>query len=523
VPVNGNGKYGASGDAPFGHAELLRALSSHTLVGIVMIADGKIVYANDGVTILTGMTPSELMARGPGEFFDYIHPDDREMTMDRFSRRFAGEEGLPDQYDLRVLHRDGSLKWASIRPEWVELGKTRTLVVSFVDITERTVAEQARSVSEERYRNLFDHAPIGIAVLDTEGRVLDVNREATEIIHVPADALVGQMLADYETANVHIVDRLLASIRTLLDRGWVAPFEVEARDPSVEGGPLWLELFPSLLGEPGDSRYVHVMVRDITARRQAEREKRDLEAQLRHRQKLESIGTLAAGVAHEINNPVTGIINFAQVISRRADPESGLGEFAQSIIAESWRVSDIVKSLLAFSRQERVLVGSMELREIVDDTLMLVGAMLREDQIAIDVDVPADLPRVNCRGQQIQQVLMNVITNARDAVRERFPNPDERAAPDRSITITGSAFTRDGTAWTRLTVTDPGTGINPDISDRIFDPFFTTKPPPHGTGLGLAVSYGIVQEHGGALTFESKPGEGTRFCLDLPVSGGGDL
>jgi PAS domain S-box-containing protein len=385
------------------------------------------------------------------------------------------------------------------------------------DITEKRVAERALRRSEERYRKLFDLAPIGIAVLDTEGRILNLNQEATEIIRWPAEALVGRKLDEFQTANVDIINRIRASIQMLLETGGAEPFEIEALDPQAGGGSLSLELFLSLLGEPGEPRYIHIMIRDTTARRRAEREKRELEAQLRQRQKLESIGTLAAGVAHEINNPVTGIINFAQVIARRVDPESGLGELAQNIISESWRVSDIVKSLLAFSRQERVTVGSTALGRIVEDTLMLVSAMLKEDRISIEIDLPGDLPRVNCRGQQIQQVLMNVITNARDALAERFPDPD-RGGGDRLITVSGKSYSRNGQSWARLTVTDRGAGIAPEIADRVFDPFFTTKPAPRGTGLGLAVSYGIMREHGGDLTFESKPGQGTRFHLDLPAT-----
>jgi PAS domain S-box-containing protein len=367
---------------------LLRAISRHSLVGMAVIEAGRVTYANDAVVNITGRSRAELYAMEPGGFTAVIHPDDREATMAYFAKRMAGEPGVPEQYDVRIVAADGSVKWVANRAESVEIGGKQVLVASIVD---------------------------------------------------------------------------------------------------------------------------------ITAAKSAESEKRDLEAQLRQHQKLEAVGTLAAGVAHEINNPITGILNYAQIIAKRSDENEEIRQFAEGIISESWQVSSIVKNLLAFSRQERMVRTPHRIGDIMEDTLLLVRTLLRRDQIGLEVKLPDDLPPVACRAQQIQQVLMNLLTNARDALLERHPGDEV----GKTIAVTGEAFEKGGADWIRLTVSDHGAGIRPEIANRVFDPFFTTKPFGTGTGLGLSVSYGIVHEHGGELHFESDESRGTRFHLDLPVEADG--
>jgi signal transduction histidine kinase len=241
-----------------------------------------------------------------------------------------------------------------------------------------------------------------------------------------------------------------------------------------------------------------------------------LDARLRQRQKLEAIGTLASGVAHEINNPINGIMNYAQLIDDRLDPESSLRQFAQGIGEETERVATIVRNLLTFSRHDEESHSPACVADLVNDTLSLVHAVIRKDQISLDVDVPRDLPLINCRSQQIQQAIMNLLTNARDALNQRYPEHD----PDKIMKLTVRPFEKLERRWIRITVEDHGAGIADEIRDRVFDPFFTTKGRAEGTGLGLSISRSIVQDHHGELYVESKPGQQTRFQLELPVDNG---
>jgi signal transduction histidine kinase len=260
-----------------------------------------------------------------------------------------------------------------------------------------------------------------------------------------------------------------------------------------------------------------MVVSDVTEKIRAEEKKILMEASARQQQKLESIGTLASGVAHEINNPITGIMNYAQLIGERLDPsQEQLHEFADAIVDETKRVAKIVHNLLTFSRDEKQTHSQARINDIVDQTLSLIRTIIRKDQITLKVEVPDDLPDIKCRSQQIQQVLMNLLTNARDASNKRYPEYD----PNKMISVSVHQFEKDGRNWLRTTVEDHGTGIPSGIRDRIFDPFFTTKNRAEGTGLGLSISLGIVKDHHGELTFESEENQYTRFHLDLPVDNG---
>lgn len=250
-----------------------------------------------------------------------------------------------------------------------------------------------------------------------------------------------------------------------------------------------------------------------------------LQAQLLQAQKMESIGTLASGVAHEINNPVSGIMGYTELILQSSAPDSQTARYATEIMQASKRVTTITQNLLSFARVDKQAHQPERIVEIVEGTLSLIRAVLRHDQISLVTDIPSGLPDIECRSQQIQQVIMNLLTNARDALNAKYPTYDV----DKKVILSAREITgpehetarAEGHAphsWVRLTVEDHGTGIPEHLRERIMDPFFTTKPRHKGTGLGLSISHGIVKDHGGTLWFESEEGHWTRFHLDLPVS-----
>jgi signal transduction histidine kinase len=235
--------------------------------------------------------------------------------------------------------------------------------------------------------------------------------------------------------------------------------------------------------------------------------------QLQRQQKLEAIGTLASGVAHEINNPINGILNYAQIICDTSEPGDKAHDFAFKIIEESRRVATIVRNLLDFSRQEIDQPRPVRICDVIGGTFSLAKTIVRKHQIELRVEVPEDLPPVRCRSQQMQQVILNLITNARDALNARFPGYDEQKV----VRVSAEMVAIDGQTWIRTTVEDHGAGIPPAIIRRVFEPFFTTKDKKAGTGLGLAVSHGIVLENQGRLSVESKENQYTKFHIYLPV------
>jgi PAS domain S-box-containing protein len=256
----------------------------------------------------------------------------------------------------------------------------------------------------------------------------------------------------------------------------------------------------------------------ITERKQREQKNIEDIMKYRQQQKLESIGTLASGVAHEINNPIMGIINYAQLILDEYQ-DTDISDYAREIIAEGLRISDITKDLLFYSSQQKQEHSLASVNDIILKTLSLIRSMLNKDQIDVQLDLNDDLPKLKCRSQQIQQIVMNLLTNAKDALNDRYPSGN----PDKVIIISNHLFNEGGRRWIRVIVEDHGNGISPDVQQRVFDPFFSTKSRDIGTGLGLPISYGIVRDHHGRLFFETETGQYTRFILELPVDNGWDI
>ena len=262
-----------------------------------------------------------------------------------------------------------------------------------------------------------------------------------------------------------------------------------------------------------DIEGVLINFHDISEQKKLEEEKLKMEASARNQQVLESIGVFAAGMAHEINNPINGIMNYAQLIKDITEGNAEVSEYSGEIINETERVARLVKDLLHFARQDSDQFEYADPSDIINRTLPLINTILRHDQISLKVVIEENLPDIRCRSHQIQQILMNLLTNARDSLNARYNGYDEN-----KICVVSCNIVNDGDGrFIRFGVEDHGVGINEDIRHRVFDPFFTTKERDKGTGLGLSISYGITEEHKGRLWFDSVENEYTRFYLDLPI------
>ena len=355
----------------------------------------------------------------------------------------------------------------------------------------------------DRWRALFDNNPMETIVVDREGCITDINA-AKRGSGGRTPALGVRMYVDY--AAQHEID-MRAELMQCIETGEKRVF------PEQNYGHKVLSVMISPFSI--DNQYGAVITsQDITERKQAEENSLALEAKLRHSQKLEAIGTLAGGVAHEINNPINGIMNYAQLILDTLGPDSPVSGFAEEIGKETVRVSDIVKSLLSFASPAVKRTVTTRMCDVIASSLSLIRTVLLSDRITLEIDVPEDLPRLKCRSQQIQQVLMNLVTNARDSLREKYPKMDK----DKLIRITAKVLEKDGEQWIRTTVEDHGAGIPAQELEHLFDPFYTSKRPDRGTGLGLSISHTIVTEHAGEISVESKVGEWTRFHVDLPTA-----
>jgi PAS domain S-box-containing protein len=433
----------------------------------------------------------------------------------------------------QAMRRDGRVfpVECSVSVRRAEDGLIGTVIVR--DTTERRRAEQTLRDLSSRQEALLAAIPDIIMEVDAAKVYTWANQAGVEFF---GKDVIGREAAYYfigEQDTYRTVKPLFQGDGNLI--------RVESWQRRHDGEARLLAWRCRVLKDPsGNVEGVLSSARDITDRKRLEDERIRLEAQLRQHQKLEALGTLASGVAHEINNPITGIMSYAQLIADKVEPGSQAAEYAGEIVQETERVATIVRNLLQFARQEKQAHSPARIEDILEQTLSLLRAVFRRDQITLTVDVPDGLPALKCRSQQLQQVLMNLLTNARDALNEKYPGYH----PDKTIRITarevggGIADCRLNGAgtpnlqseivnlqspegrWLRLTVADQGPGIPPEIQARIFDPFFTTKPRDQGTGLGLSISHGIVKEHHGALHCETEPGAGTQFHLDLPVDNG---
>jgi PAS domain S-box-containing protein len=451
------------------------------------------------------------------EWQQRVHPDDLEPMLQRI-RAFLANPQSRHKVEFRFRHKDGSYRWIYTHGDVMcdAAGKPVRMLGCHIDITERKQTEEDLRRTRNTLMEAQRIAHLGsfeyVAATQTtvwseeEYRIYGLDPAGPSPAY---DVMLARCIHPDDAALLH--DTFTKAMQGL------TIYELEHRIVRPDGSVRWVHdrAQPYLDADGKLVRYVGTTL-DITERRQLEQQKAAMDAQMRQQQKLESIGTLASGVAHEINNPITGILNYAQLIQDRLPGNSTLTEFTGGIIRETQRVATIVRNLLTFARNEKQHHSPARITDIIDAVLALVRSVLRHDQITLTVNVPADLPQLKCRSQQIQQVIMNLMTNARDALNERYPGHD----PDKVITLEARLVEKAGRRWIRLVVEDHGTGISPEIREKVFDPFFTTKERGKGTGLGLSISHGIVMEHHGEWTVESEPGRFTRMLVDLPVDNG---
>ena len=232
-----------------------------------------------------------------------------------------------------------------------------------------------------------------------------------------------------------------------------------------------------------------------------------------HADRLVAVGELAAGVAHEINNPINGIINYAQIISNKSEKGDIVNDVAGRVIKEGNRIARIVESLLTFSRRQHEGKMIICVKDILSDTLTLTTAQIRQDNIILSVKLSENLPKIMVQAHEIEQVFINIISNARYALMEKYPGPDI----GKLLEISSQLINSDDCPYVRISFLDHGAGIPENIIDKVKNPFFSTKTEGKRTGLGLSISHGIVDSHGGKLTVHSKEGLFTCVNVDLPV------
>lgn len=400
----------------------------------------------------------------------------------------------------------GHEEWANFAIRGAVLIGTAVAVGVLAEIEERERLEVAALNQEVRAReqfisNVVESLRDGLVVLDREGRVKAWNRAMAERYDVKADEVLGQRWLDLFPNMKR--EGLAEPIERLL-RGEIEEFSLEAVEhETLRKGRVILNMKGSLLRENLAPAGAAILIEDIT-------ETVGLERSARQAEKLAALGTLSAGLAHELNNPI-GIISSRIELMLREAGEHGLpGQVREDLGVlhrHAQRVARIARGLLTFARQSPGDWRSLDLNHVVEETLLLLERQVTKEGITVRRSLAPDLPPMEGDPNALQQVVLNLLTNARDAMDHGGEIRIE----------TGPAPGRPG--WLRLVVADNGPGIPLEHLPKIFDPFYTTKT--DGTGLGLSVSYGIVREHEGTIDVQSQPGKGTTFILTFPALGAG--
>lgn len=419
-----------------------------------------------------------------------------------------------------------------------------TLLLGVVRRQQRKLSE-----SEERYRLLFEHASDGIGVVSVpDYRIVQANRKFGEILGYAPPELVRKdvrelakqsvdgsispelaawidgtvaQVADGAIPELDIRKLHQCPIRGMLSELYarLAAFAVSSEPESSEqeltiqtptGATVPVSVSFSTLST-GEERLVILIIRDLSERKRLESEREEMQRQLFQSSKLASIGELSAGVAHEINNPLNAVINFAQLLK---DEDASRTEFEErminGIIDEGGRISKIVRDLLTFARRDTHEVTRVNIAETISNSTTLFGHQLQKDGIQVLIEVVEDLPLVKADGSRLRQVVVNMISNAHHALKAK-------SDAEKMFRITAGTIERAGKQVVRIEFYDNGTGIKREDIDKIFDPFFTTRRDHGGTGLGLSLSFGIIRDYGGTITVESEEGRFTCFKVELPA------
>jgi PAS domain S-box-containing protein len=453
------------------------------------LATGPVLLVGDGCAE-AGLLPGCASARGAPTAVLMVPFASRHLPAAALVFVFDG----PESQVLRavpVLQRSSEALQA--RLETVALVSELRLLNAELDekVAARTRALRA---SEERLRLALEAAALGTFDWDVQaGEVEWAGVEET--LGLAAGAL-GRTIAAYVG---RVAPEDAPAVEAALARAAAAdgPQRIEHR-VLRDGETRWVELRArAAAARPGAPRRVAGVVLDVTERRR-------LEDELRHAQKMESVGRLAGGVAHDINNLLTTNLGVSEMILSGLPPSDPLADDLAAIRDAGRRAAGLTRQLLAFSRKQRLEVRPVELPELVRGFAPMLSRLIGED-VKVRLDLALDVPRVLADPAQVEQILLNLAVNARDAM-------------PRGGTLTISVAAIPPAGAVRLSVSDTGQGMTPDVAARVFEPFFTTKAPGKGTGLGLATVYGIVRQHGGSVSVETAPGKGARFDVVLPAA-----
>ena len=477
---------------------------------------GIITSANAMAEETLGYKRADILNKVP--FQELIHPDEQEKALKNIQERVLEDKRYPNS-PFRIRKSDGSYFHTEVNGAILfdDDGNPSKYLALVRDVTERKLAEEERRESEERYRILVENSLTGVYILQ-DGKYQFVNGQLAKMLGYTREELmevsVAQIIHPEDLEGImELTEQRLAGAPSARPRVRVITKAGQTRWVQIYGAVIEYQGTPAILGN----------VVDITEQKKAEEERRKLEEQVQHTQKLESLGILAGGIAHDFNNLLTSILGHADLARMKISSTSPVIGNLKEIETASRRAADLCSQMLAYSGKGRFVIEAVNLNEVVEEMAHLLQISISK-RVVLKYNFAENLPAIEADATQIGQVIMNLITNASEATGEKSGTVSlSTGAMECDKDYLKETYLAEDIGegvFVYIEVSDSGEGMNAETLSKIFDPFFTTKFT--GRGLGLAAVQGIARGHGGAIKVYSEPGRGTTFkvlfpAIDLPA------
>lgn len=459
---------------------------------------GKILTFNQKAEEVTGYKEKEVIDK---YWVDVLMSEEhRKSNQQLLSQALKGEKEQMNFESCLLTKKKQNrfIEWHASFRQNLEQGKLG-LVLFGIDITGKLQVDHDLKQAISQWKNIFAAIQDPALIVSSDAVILDANPATFTAARKKRPEVIGHKICDI--LHLGRAQGANCPLEELISKRQGRIIETELR--GLHGSYL-LTVSPLRMQNEGKEAAI-LVARDLT-------EEEAMKAEAMRSAQLASVGELAAGVAHEINNPINGIINYAQIVlDSPGDPDNA--DLLLRIKKESKRIASIVSNLLDFSRRHEESPEEVSIQTILNNCLELMNHRFKNDMILLELQLPDDLPFVYCNSHQIQQVLLNILSNARYALNARFPGQDS----EKKLTISGTTIKHADKTFVRTTLTDNGSGIEQDLIDRVFDPFYSTKSQGEGTGLGLSISHGLVHDNKGYLRINSKLGVSTSLIVDLPI------
>jgi len=475
-----------------------RDLSEKSFVGIYLIQDGIFKYINARLAGILGYSIEEILNKKRP--IDLVVSEDVPIVTDNMQKSMSGEiDSL--HHKFRVITKNQEIKNVEVFGSSTIYNEKPAVIGTLVDITDRKRTEEALRESESKFRDMAEKSVVGVYLVQ-DGLFKYANAKFAEIFGYPIEEIAGRMRAedaifpeDWPVVEENLRKRISGELESLHYEFRIVTKSRDVRHAEIYSSRTIYRGKPAVIGT----------LLDIT-------ERKNLETQLLQSQKMEAIGTLAGGIAHDFNNILTALMGYASLVQIKMDESSPLRPYVDQVLSASEKAADLTKSLLAFSRQQPVTLVPLDINNTITTTRKLLKRLLTED-IELHTSLTKDDTTVMADRSQIDQILFNLATNARDAMQKGGTLIIGTDVVHVDGDFMGSHGFGEFGRHVAISISDTGEGIDEATKGKIFDPFFTTKEIGKGTGLGLATVYGIVKQHNGHITVYSKPGQGTTFRI----------